>query len=75
MDRRFSPRRVEKTIQQFKRNRQENRWDGGRHLTKKVCVQLLMAISGEKGEENHADYRHLCCADDIFSGMSLHKQA
>lgn len=40
MDRTFSPSRVEKTTQQFKRNRRENRWDGGRHLTKRVCATV-----------------------------------
>lgn len=54
MDRTFSPSRVEKTTQQFKRNRRENRWDGGRE-----CVQRLKTVSGENGDENQADYFHL----------------
>lgn len=71
MDRRFSPSPVEKMIQQFRRNRRGNRWDGGRHLTKKVCVQLFKAISGEKADENHADYRRVA----LTTSLSLCKQA
>lgn len=49
MDRTFSPSRGEKTIQQFKRNRRENRWDGGRHLTKRVCATVKDSFWRERG--------------------------
>lgn len=61
MDRTFSPSRVEKTIQQFKRNRRENRWDGGRRLTKRVWATAEDSFWGKLGSKSGRLFSPLMC--------------
>lgn len=48
-------------------------WDGGGRLTKKVCVQLFKAISGEKAYENHADYSHVALTTSLVVCLCANK--